>query len=270
MNPPLLRLRISVDYPQKSGVLSDFCLDMGESEIVGLVGPSGEGKSTVALSILGLVARKGARCQGEIWFQGRDLLHSTERELRRVRGKSISLVPQSPLAALNPHLKLSAQIDEAWRAHQPGNPETAALMRSVSLPSDPAFLKQYPRSLSVGMAQRFVIALAILHRPALLLADESTSALDTITQAEILALFARLRKEHGIAILYISHDLASVASLCDRVAILKQGSVVEQAEVAQIFRDPQHACTRQLIAAIPRVPELDGLLRLSREFENVR
>jgi ABC-type dipeptide/oligopeptide/nickel transport system ATPase component len=270
VSAPLLRLQISVDYPQKAGVLNDFALTLGEGEIVGLVGPSGEGKSTVALSILGLLARKGARCRGEILFRGENLLFSRERDLRHIRGKSISLVPQSPVAALNPHLRLAAQIEEAWRAHERGKPETVSLMRSVSLPSDPAFLRQYPRTLSVGMAQRFVIALAILHRPALLLADESTSALDTVTQAEILSLFARLRKAHGLAILYISHDLASVASLCDRVAILKQGTVVEEAEVAQIFREPRHTYTRQLIAAIPRLPESNGLAVLSGQLESTR
>lgn len=270
MSEPLLRLRLSVDYPRKAHVLSDFSLELNDGEIVGLVGRSGEGKSTVALSILGLLGRKGARCRGEILFRGKNLLQSSERDLRRVRGKWISLVPQSPVAALNPHLRLSAQIEEAWRAHERGKPETAALMSSVSLPSDPAFLRQYPRSLSVGMAQRFVIALAILHRPALLLADESTSALDTITQAEILALFGRLRKDHGIAILYISHDLASVASICDRVAILKEGKVVEEAVVSRIFGEPRHPYTRQLVAAIPRVPESDNLTLLSREIENLR
>lgn len=270
MTEPLLRLEISVDYPQKRGVLRDFSLTLSEGEIVGLVGPSGEGKSTVALSILGLLARRGARCRGEISFRGRNLLQGGEGELRRVRGKTISLVPQSPLAALNPHLRLSTQIAEAWRAHERGQPETAALLRSVSLPSDPSFLLQYPRSLSVGMAQRFVIALAILHRPALLLADESTSALDTVTQAEILALFAQLRQEFGIAILYISHDLASVASLCDRVAILQAGKVVEEASVARIFREPLHPCTRQLIAAIPRVPLLDSLPSPGLDLENIR
>jgi ABC-type dipeptide/oligopeptide/nickel transport system ATPase component len=251
---PLLHLRISVDYPNRAGVLRDFSLAVNAGEIVGLAGPSGEGKSTVALAILGLLARRGAQCTGEIVFENRDLLRCKERELRRVRGQSIALVPQSPVAALNPHVRLARQIEEAWRAHQRGGPDAAALLRSVSLPEDPAFLKQYPRSLSVGMAQRFVIALAILHRPALLIADESTSALDTVTQAEILALFARLRQEYGLAILYISHDLASVAALCDRAAILKNGRVVEDAPVTDIFENPRHAFTRQLIAAIPRVP----------------
>ena len=248
----LLNLRISVEYGQKR-VVDEIALDVEHGEILGLVGRSGEGKTTIALAILGLLALKGARCTGEILFQGRDLLKHPN-EMRRVRGKEIALVPQSPLAALNPNMRLGAQLQEAWRAHEPGKPDWKPLLESVSLPAEPAFLRQYPRNLSVGLAQRFLIALAILHRPALLLADEPTSALDTITQAEILSLFRRLNRQQGIAILYISHDLASVASLCSRVAILHRGAIAECAPVEEVFQNPQHEYTRKLIAAIPRPP----------------
>ncbi len=267
MKPPLLSCQISAGYSGKPDVLHDVGLHVTEGEIVGLVGRSGEGKSTIALSILGLLGLKGGRVRGEVRLEARDLLKLKPREMRAVRGKLIGLVPQSPLASLNPSLRLGAELDEAWRAHERGTPDAKSLLDSVSLPSDAAFLRLYPRNLSVGMAQRFLIALAILHRPPLLLADEPTSALDAITQAEILSLFAKLNCEHGTAILYISHDLASVASLCHRVAILHQGRIVEDAPVAQVFRDPAHEYTRRLIAAIPRPPS-DDLLPLSRQLEN--
>jgi ABC-type dipeptide/oligopeptide/nickel transport system ATPase component len=254
MSHPLLRLRLSADYEKKSGVLRGVSLEIREGEMVGLVGPSGEGKSTIALAILGLLGFRGGACSGEIVFRGRELIGLRQRDLRQVRGKEIALVPQSPLAALNPNLKLSEQIGETWRAHARGQPDWKSLLESVNLPADAGFLRLYPRNLSVGMAQRFLIALAILHRPALVLADEPTSALDTITQAEILGLFARLNREQGIAMLYISHDLASVASLCHRVAILHQGEIVECADVETVFRNPAHEYTRRLISAIPRHP----------------
>ena len=165
----------------------------------------------------------------------------------------ISLVPQSPLASLNPALRLETHLHELWRAHARGNRDFTDLMESVSLPSGKEFLRQYPRHLSVGMAQRFLIAMAIMHNPALILADEPTSALDTITQAEILRLFRQLNRERGIAMLYISHDLASVASICHRVAILHQGRIVESGCVAQIFRNSQHPYTQKLLASIPVV-----------------
>ena len=254
----LLELRVSVEYGQKR-VLDQVAIEVAEGEILGLVGRSGEGKSTIALSILGLVALRGGRCTGDILFNGRDLL--TNRDMRRLRGKEIALVPQSPLAALNPNMRLGSQLQEAWRAHERGKPDWKPLLESVSLPAEEAFLRQYPRNLSVGLAQRFLIAMAILHNPALILADESTSALDTITQAEILGLFKRLNRERGIAILYISHDLASVASLCHRVAILREGKIVECDSVEEVFLHPRNEYTQRLISAIPRLPEV-GMSRV--------
>lgn len=269
MSDALLSMRISCGYAGKPDVLRDLSLDVRAGEIVGLVGRSGEGKSTISLAILGLLGFRGGRCTGEIQFQGRDLLQLKAAGLRRVRGKSISLIPQSPIAALNPSLRLSAQLDEAWCAHESGKPDWRPLLERASLPADPAFLRQYPANLSVGLAQRFLIALAILHRPPLLIADESTSALDTVTQAEILGLFAKLNRQHGTAMLYISHDLASVASLCHRVAILHEGSIVEDAPVEDVFRNPKHDYTRKLIAAIPHVPASGSLSRLVSQLQGV-
>jgi ABC-type dipeptide/oligopeptide/nickel transport system ATPase component len=254
MSEPLLQLCLSAGYDGKPDVLRNVSFELAEGEMLGLVGRSGEGKSTVALAILGLLGLKGGRSHGQILYRGENLLQLKQHRMREFRGKAIGLVPQSPLSALNPNLRLGAQLTEAWRAHERGAPAWKPLLESVSLPAEAAFLRQYPRNLSVGMAQRFLIALAILHKPELLLADEPTSALDTITQAEILSLFARLNREQGIAMLYISHDLASVASLCHRVAILSHGEIVECASVEKVFRNPVHEYTRKLIAAIPRQP----------------
>ncbi len=247
---------LSVDYAGKTGVLRDLRLDMNRGEILGLVGHSGSGKSTLALAILRLLSFKGGTAKGEVLFQGRDLLRCTEREMRAIRGREIGLILQSPLSSLNPALRIRTQLQEAWRAHAvaASNGRVVEAVENVSLPADASFLRRYPGQLSVGQAQRVLIAMAILHRPALLLADEPTSALDLITQSEILQLFARLNRDLGMGILYVSHDLPSAASLCHRIAILHQGRIVECGETAQIFRNPQHAYTRQLLAALPQNP----------------
>jgi len=256
---PLMSARLTAEYANKPAVLRDISLDIYPGEVMGLVGQSGSGKSTIALALMRLLAFKNGRVRGKIEFRGRDLMPLSDSEMRKVRGREISLVLQSPLSSLNPALKVGTQLEEAWRAHATGsNGECrAAIVRSlasVSLPHDDEFLKRYPGQVSVGQAQRVLIAMAVLHCPALLIADEATSSLDVITQAEILSLFAKLNRERGMGVLYISHDLLSVASICHRIAILHQGEIVEFDRTEAIFNRPSHPYTQQLIAALPAFP----------------
>jgi ABC-type dipeptide/oligopeptide/nickel transport system ATPase component len=255
-NPVLLSAHFSVRYAGKPPVLRGVQLEIQRGEILGLVGQSGSGKSTLAMAILGLLNKKQATAEGTIRFENSELLQLSERELRALRGRALALVLQSPLSALNPALRVGTQLREAWRAHARGSNTdcTAAILsslESVTLPASGDFLRKYPSQMSIGQAQRVLIAMAVLHRPALLIADEATSALDVITQAEILKLFRHLNRSTGMAILYISHDLASVAGVCDRIAILHQGEIVECGATAQIFSNPQHEYTCRLMAAIP-------------------
>ena len=258
---PLLSLRLSVDYRNRTRVLRDVFMELRQGEILGLVGQSGSGKSTLSLAILRLLHLKGGTARGNLLFKGENLFAKTETEMRSLRGREISIVLQSPLSSLNPALRIGSQLSEAWRAHADGTREECAAaistaLANVSLPNDSDFLRRRPSQLSVGQAQRVIIAMAILHRPSLLIADEPTSALDTITQSEILHLFAQLNRELGTGILYISHDLLSVAALCHRIAILNEGEIVECGPPSQIFGTPQHPYTQKLVAALPRVPLL--------------
>jgi ABC-type glutathione transport system ATPase component len=256
----LLAAHISVRYGDRPSVLRDVSLEIRRGEVLGLVGQSGSGKSTLAMAILGLLDRKRARTEGAIEFEGCDLLTYRERELRSLRGRKIALVLQSPLSSLNPALKIRTQLKEAWRAHAAGSSADCdrairAALESVSLPSDEEFLRKHPSQMSVGQAQRVLIAMAVMHRPRLLIADEATSALDVITQSEILALFRQLNRSSGMAILYISHDLASVAGICDRIAILHQGEIVETGTTEQVLTSPRHEYTQRLMAAMPKMPQ---------------
>ena len=256
----LLSAHLSVQYGNKPPVLRDVQLQIQRGEVLGLVGQSGSGKSTLAMAILGLIDRKRVDAQGSIFFEGSDLLNLREAELRSLRGRKIALVLQSPLSSLNPALKIRTQLRETWRAHASGSSSDCdstirKALESVSLPSDDDFLRKYPAQMSVGQAQRVLIAMAVVHRPALLIADEATSALDVITQAEILKLFRELNQNSGMAILYISHDLASVAGICDRVAILHQGEIVESGSTQRVLTTPSHEYTQRLLAAMPRMPQ---------------
>ena len=256
---PLLSLRLSVSYPGKPGVLKNLSLDLRRGEILGLVGQSGCGKSTLTLAILKLLHLKNAKGEGTIVFNGRDLMPLKERVMRTIRGKEIALVLQSPMSALNPALRIGTQMEEAWKIHQRSTREecTRALLESlenVSLPSDDQFLRRYPSQLSVGQAQRVLIAMAVLHRPPLLIADEPTSALDIITQSEILQLFSGLSRKLGMSILYVSHDLLSVATISQRVAVMERGEIVECGNTSDLFTNPVHPYTRKLISALPVPP----------------
>jgi ABC-type dipeptide/oligopeptide/nickel transport system ATPase component len=256
----LLDIAISAYYSGRAEVrpVRDVRLTVSDGEIVGLAGESGSGKSTIALAIMGLSRYRGAVVEGVVSFRGKNLLEARERDLRRVRGREIALVLQSPLASLNPALRIGTQIAEAWKAHERGDGwkgRIQELFERMRLPQADEFLHKYPRQLSVGQAQRVLIAMALLHKPALLIADEPTSSLDAITQAEILALIRELCSDLRVAVLFISHDLPALASVCHRIAVLANGVIVENESPEVLFREPKHPYTQALVRAIPRTPE---------------
>lgn len=255
MSEPALEFRISARYG-RTAVLHDVAARIAPGEIVALVGLSGSGKSTLALSLLRLLHYRGGEVSGSIRLAGRELSGLGEREMREVRGKLIGYVPQSPATALNERLRVRTLLEETWGAHSPRRaPDDGfygKLLESVQLPGGRDFLDQRAGELSTGQGQRLLIALAIMHRPPVLLADEPTSALDAITQAAVLRLFEDLNRRNGTAMLFISHDLLSVASIGHRVEILHEGRIVESGAPEAIFREPKHPFTQELVKAIPR------------------
>jgi peptide/nickel transport system ATP-binding protein len=243
-------LRVSFDDRQ---VVDVDELHVGAGEIVGLAGESGSGKSMTTLAVLGLAHTVGATVRGSITLDGTELTGLPQRELRKLRGRRVAAIFQSPASAFSPVFRVGSVVHGALRLHGMSKGEAAgaaeAAMRQVLL--SPALLDRYPSQLSGGQLQRVAIAIALALRAEVLLADEPTSALDVTVQAEVLELLRELRDRDGMSVLFISHDLAVVAELCDRVAIMRQGGIVEQGPAARVLSAPADPYTADLLAAVP-------------------
>ncbi len=227
-----------------------------KGEILGLVGESGCGKSVSSLSIMGLVAPPGVVESGEVMFDGQDLLKLTDEQMRDIRGNRISMIFQQPTSSLNPVLNVGFQIGEVLEIHKRMKRKVAKerameLMRMVGIPDPKRRIDGFPFEMSGGMAQRVMIAMALACEPELLIADEPTTALDVTIQAQILDLMRRLQRETGTAIVLITHDLGVVAEMCDRVAVMYAGEIIEESSTRSLFRDPLHPYTKGLIGAVP-------------------
>ena len=263
--PALLEVsRLAVHYPLPGAppvaALADASLDVAAGEVVGLLGESGAGKTTLVDAVLGLLP-PGARVSGSIRLAGRELVGLPEAEHRRLRGKAVALVPQDPAVALNPVRRAGPQVAEIAAAHDGGDTARAraqALEALASVGLEAEMYDAYPHQLSGGQRQRLTIAQALCCRPALLLADEPTAALDSVTQAELRGLLAGLRAQHGLALLLVTHDVGLLHALADRVVVLAGGRTVEAGPAATVLREPGHPYTRALLAAVPRAGLLHG------------
>jgi oligopeptide/dipeptide ABC transporter ATP-binding protein len=257
---PLLTLRgLTTRFQTIEGVVTaveGVDLDLFEGETVGLVGESGCGKSVTALSILQLLRCPPAEINGKILLRNNNLLDLGPEEIRKIRGKAISMIFQEPMTSLNPVLTVGEQISEAIRLHQGmTGPEAwrwaEQMLQMVQIPSPRQRARDYPHKLSGGMRQRAMIAMALSCRPQLLLADEPTTALDVTIQAQILSLMMKLKDEFKTSILLITHDLGVIAEMASRVAVMYAGKIVEEAPVRELFKDPRHPYTRGLLGSVP-------------------
>jgi len=236
--------------------VDDVSFEVRAGETLGLVGESGSGKSVTALSIMGLVQPPGRIAGGRILFRGRDLLTLPESDMRAIRGAEISLIFQEPMTALNPVFTIGDQIAEALLVHgrttrRDARSAVVELLEKVRIPDARARIDDYPHQLSGGMRQRVLIAMAIACKPALVIADEPTTALDVTIQAQVLDLLREMKSAFNLSLLLITHDLGVVAETADRVAVMYGGRIVEEGPVRAIFREPQHPYTRGLLASMP-------------------
>jgi len=251
---------LHVEFPTRRGVLKalhdvNFTLDKGER--LGIVGESGAGKSLAAFAILNLLSKPGRIAQGEILFEGRDLSKLNEQELRSIRGNRISMIFQDPMMTLNPVLTIGTQMIETLQAHRNISKKEARLiaidrLNEVRIPSAEERLESYPHELSGGMRQRVVIAIALLTEPAVIIADEPTTALDVTIQAEIMSLMLDLCKMHNVGLILITHDLAVVSQVTQQIIVMYAGRVAEKGKTREVIQNPRHPYTKGLMSALPQ------------------
>lgn len=245
------------DHLVPETVVFDFDLTMDEGDIVGLVGESGSGKTMTALAIAGLLRRHDMSKKGQILYEGCDLLTCPRQKLRSFQGDEISMIFQEPMTSLNPVKKIGWQVEESLRIHhqemtrEERRARAIQVLADVDLNEPEKVYEQYPHELSGGMRQRVMIAAAMIGNPKLLIADEATTALDVTVQAQIIELLKRINREKKTAILFISHDLSLIRTLCQRVVVMKNGYIVEEQDTEQVFLNPREEYTKHLIAAIP-------------------
>lgn len=270
MTPPILsvtKLRTSFyNDGAWTPVIRDISFDIAPRTTVAIVGESGSGKSMTALSIMRLLPGGNSKVEGNITLAGRSLLDLPEREMRNVRGNEIAMIFQEPMTSLNPSLTIGFQIAEALMCHRnmsltEAEAEVIRLLERVRIPSAKSRANDYPHRLSGGMRQRVMIAMALACKPKLLIADEPTTALDVTIQAQILELIRDLQEEEGMAVLFITHDMGVVAEIADRTIVMLRGDVVETGDTAAIFANPQHAYTRSLLSAVPKLGSMAGKTR---------
>ncbi len=257
----LLRVsNLEVDFDTPEGLVkavNGMNFEVAEGETLAIVGESGSGKSQMVLSFMGLLAENG-HARGEALFHDKDLLKMNPRDLNRIRGKHIAMIFQDPMTSLNPFLTIEKQMAEVVMHHQGLGREEARshaveMLRAVRIPDPEERIKQYPHEYSGGMRQRVMIAIGLLCEPELLIADEPSTALDVTVQAQIIELVSELRKQTHMALILITHDLAAVAEIADRIVVMYAGEAVETGSVDDIFYRPQHPYTRGLLASVPRL-----------------
>ena len=257
---------LSTEFPVKKGIVKaveDVSFDVDAGEILAIVGESGSGKSVTSLSVMGLLAEPGHVAGGSMEFEGKDLVHLSERDYRALRGNDMAMIFQEPMTSLNPVYRVGKQIVEAIRTHENVSKKEAReraidMLRKVGIPSPEKRIDDYPHQMSGGMRQRVMIAMALSCNPKLLIADEPTTALDVTIQAQILDLLRRLRDDTGMAVLLITHDLGVVSETADRGVVMYCGQVVEEAEVRTLFDHPMHPYTLGLLKSIPRLEDDDS------------